>query len=73
MLVTGARRLQATLVSTKCRRQEVRLSEHPLRPAVVLRVIQQRFVEQFLQACDGSALSPQLVVEARHLGEEPGP
>ena len=72
VLVAGARGGHAALVGAKGRRQHPRLLQHPLGAAIEFGIAPQRLFEQLLEARDLLALTPKLIVEAEHLGDQAG-
>jgi len=73
VLVEAARGRHPALVGSKGGRQQTRLLQHPLGAPIEFRVPAQRFLEQLLEPHDLLSLPAQLIVEAQHLGDQPGP
>ncbi len=71
VLVAAARLAHPALVVAERAGQKPRLRPHPLRRPVDF-VGAQRLVDQLLEPLHLLRLTPQLIVEAQHLGDEPG-
>ena len=71
VLVASARFTHATLVVAKRVGEKSRLDPHPLRRAIPS-VRTQCLLDQLLEALDLLRLAAELIVEAKHLGNQPG-
>ena len=74
VLVARAGCLDAAVRTRETSRQEPRLRQQPLGAAIAAGILAaERLLDQLLEALDLLRLAAELIVEAQHLGDQPGP